>query len=140
MFDWIQDHEVLMWWLVGVSAVTFVATLVAVPWIVVRLPTDYFVPGHERARPRRHPLVHLAIMIGRNVVGYVFIGVGIAMLVLPGQGVLTILAGLGLVDFPGKHGVIRRIVEQKPVKKSLNWIRERAGKPAFTLETRGARS
>jgi hypothetical protein len=140
ILDWIYDHEVLTWWLVGASVVTFVATLVTVPWIVVRLPADYFVPGRASARRERHPLVHLAITIGRNIVGYVFILVGIAMLVLPGQGVLTILAGLGLVHFPGKHRLIQRIVERKPVRKSLNWIRERAGKPAFTLESGQARS
>jgi small-conductance mechanosensitive channel len=134
MNDWLQQHHALIWWLVGVSAATFAATLVAVPVFVVRLPADYFATNRKAPRRDRHPVVHLAIAIVRNVVGYVFIVVGVAMLILPGQGILTILAGLGLVDFPGKHRLMQLIVKRKPVRKSLDWIRERGGKPKFQLD------
>lgn len=134
MTDWIAQHETLMWWLVGISAVSFVATLIAVPLMVVRLPADYFSGSRHGKRYHPHPAVHLLILLARNIVGYVFIAIGIAMLVLPGQGVLTILAGLVLVDFPGKHDLIQRNVGRRPVRKSLDWIRERAGRPPLVLD------
>ena len=134
MSEWMAAHATLVWWLVGISAVSVAASLIAVPWMVVRLPADYFVRGRRTDRGQRHPAVHFVITIARNVLGYLFIVMGLAMLVLPGQGVLTILAGLALVDFPGKDRLIQRIVAKGPVRKSLDWIRERAGRPPLVLD------
>jgi hypothetical protein len=134
MTEWFQLHRTLLWWLIGVSAATFLATLIAVPWLVVRLPADYFAAEQKPKERHGHAAVHLLLTIGRNIVGYLFIIVGFAMLILPGQGILTILAGLGLVDFPGKYKLIQRIVGQSAVRKSLDWIRERAGRPPLVLD------
>ena len=102
---------------------------VPVPLMVVRIPSDYFTPEGRAAARRadRHPVLHLLITIGKNVLGYAFIALGILMLVLPGQGVLTILAGVVLVDFPGKHRLLDWLVRRPAVLKSMNWIRERRG-------------
>ena len=51
------------------------------------------------------------------------------MLVLPGQGILTIIVGLVLMDFPGKYGAERWAVSRGPVLPAINWIRAKAGKP-----------
>ena len=51
---------------------------------------------------------------------------GIAMLVLPGQGVLTIVIGIMLLDFPGKYRFERRLVAYGPVLKAINGIRRAA--------------
>jgi small-conductance mechanosensitive channel len=123
-----------MWWLVGVSGACFLATLIAVPWMVVRMPADYFTASRQSKAHDRHPALHLLITVLRNIVGYLFIILGVAMLILPGQGILTILAGLGLVDFPGKDRLIQRIVAQHTVRKSLDWIRQRAGRPPLVLD------
>jgi len=134
MTDWIHQHSALMWWLVGFSAACFLATLIAVPWMVVRMPADYFTAARQAKHRERHPAVHLLLTIVRNVVGYLFLVLGVAMLILPGQGILTILAGLVLVDFPGKDRLIQRIVAKEAVRKSLNWIRGRAGRPPLVLD------
>ena len=55
------------------------------------------------------------------------------MLVLPGQGILTILAGIMLLDFPGKHRLLRWIVAHPQVLRTLNWLRRR-GHPPLYLE------
>ena len=53
---------------------------------------------------------------------------GILMLVLPGQGILTILAALALLDFPGKRKMEMRILHRPAILKSVNWLRKRAGR------------
>ena len=58
---------------------------------------------------------------------------GIIMLALPGQGILTILVGLMLVDFPGKYGAERWVVGQRSVLKGINWIRTKSGKPRLVV-------
>ena len=136
MMDWIQGNESLLWWLAAASAFTFVASLLAVPWLVLRIPRDYFAPGATQRLPwaDRHPVLRLALTIGKNAFGVVFVAAGLLMLVLPGQGILTIVVGIMLLDFPGKHGILRRIVAQPPVLESINWLRRRAGREPLIVE------
>jgi hypothetical protein len=133
---WAGQHKTLIIWLIAISAVTLLVSALAVPWVVVRLPHDHFLPGRrkEEAAHRRHPLVHLAILIGKNVLGVLLLLLGIAMLILPGQGVLTLLAGLGLVDFPGRQKAVLWLVRRPTVLKSLNWIRQRAGRRPLVVQ------
>ena len=51
------------------------------------------------------------------------------MLVLPGQGVLTILIGVMFINFPGKYRLERWVVMRDPVLKTINRLRQRAGHP-----------
>jgi len=55
------------------------------------------------------------------------------MLVLPGQGLLTILLGVTLVNFPGKYALERRIVSRPSVANTLNRIREAVGRNPLEL-------
>lgn len=55
------------------------------------------------------------------------------MLVLPGQGLLTIVLGLFLMDFPGKFYLLDVILHNKAVQHSLNWIRRKGNRPEFTF-------
>ena len=48
---------------------------------------------------------------------------------LPGQGLLTLLIGLMLTDFPGKYRLEKRLIAQPGVLKAVNWLRARAGHP-----------
>jgi hypothetical protein len=111
--------------------ITFVGSLVLMPLIVARLPTDYF--HHRRRTPRfarnRHPAVHVTLVASKNLIGVLLILGGLAMLVLPGQGVLTILIGIALTNFPGKYRLEKAIVRQPSVFRSLNWIRRKMHKP-----------
>jgi hypothetical protein len=110
----------------GIASVAmFVGMLLAVPWIVSRLPADHFV--RERAKdalPRR---------IARNVLGAVLVLAGVAMLVLPGQGVLTILVGLSLVDFPLKRRLLCRLLRTGAIARGVQRLRSRAGRPPLLL-------
>jgi hypothetical protein len=128
--------EVLAW--LGIaSLVMFLAGVVVVPVLVARMPADHFV----RPRPKvyRHPVLHAILVIARNSLGVLLLAAGIAMLVLPGQGILTILIALGLMDFPGKRRFELAIVSRKPVLKTINWLRARAHQAPLQLGTRGSR-
>jgi hypothetical protein len=131
LFDWFKQNQSLVWWLTIGSAVLFVATLLAIPWIVSRLPVDYFRRDDDH-RPHwfeQHPAVYAAVLVLKNVLGAVLVLGGIAMLVLPGQGILSILIGTSLLSLPGKRRMQRWIVRRPAVMRGLNWIRRRAGKP-----------
>lgn len=125
-----EINEQLIAILIGVSVVTFVGTLIAVPWLLVRLPSDYFVRTAREPTmfARAHPVVRLVLIVLKNLLGGVFIAGGIAMLVLPGQGILSILIGLSLIDFPGKFWLERKLVQRGAVHRTINWLRRKGGK------------
>ena len=132
---WVGAHGELLEWLIVLSGLMFVASIVAVPWMLVRIPFDYFGPGNHHTTPfaDRHPVVRAGLLALRNVVGALLCMAGVAMLILPGQGVLTILAGLVLLHFPRKHELMRWIVSQRAVLASANWVRHRAGRPPLVV-------
>ncbi|MEZ4227205.1 MAG: PGPGW domain-containing protein [Polyangiaceae bacterium] len=116
------------------SVLTFVGSLLALPWLIARLPTDYFVEdGTPPSAVLRSERAISVARVVRPVLGTMLILAGVAMLVLPGQGVLTILVGLSLLDFPGKRRLQRRIVSRPRVLGALNAIRARAHKPPLVL-------
>jgi len=136
MVQWIKSHEAILWWLTAASIVTFVVSLILVPFIIVRIPSDYFTRGrhHRKLYADHHPLVRGMLVIAKNLLGYIFVVAGILMLMLPGQGVLTILIGIMLLSFPGKYKLERWIVSHGSVLRSINWIRRQAGQPPLVLE------
>lgn len=117
------------------SATLLIVSIAIIPWIIIKIPNDYF---HESFRIRisarsEHPLFVRLLTGIKNAVGLVLVILGILMLILPGQGILTILVGLFLMDFPGKYKVERKIVSYPKVLKSLNWIRAKANQPPLMI-------
>ena len=131
--DWFQANDHWLWWLVPISIAMFVLTPIATAWTLVRLPPDYFVK--EERRPLEswndRPALRMSLLAAKNLVGIVLIVAGLVMLLVPGQGLLTIAVGLVLTDFPGKFHLQRWIVARKSVWRSIGWLRKRAGKPAL---------
>ncbi|MFI5308819.1 MAG: PGPGW domain-containing protein [Polyangiales bacterium] len=105
-----------------------------VPWVVVRLPADYFArePEAMRTQEKGSPLWMIARLL-RNALGVVLLLAGIAMLVLPGQGILTMLAALSLLDLPGKRKLEHRLLGLPAVHAVVATIRRRAGRPPLIL-------
>jgi len=135
MIEWVRMHPAFVGWLSLFSLATFFGTLIIIPMIVVRIPEDYFLydAAHLKSYHRHHPLVRFFTLILKNVLGVVFILSGIAMLFLPGQGVLTILIGITFVDFPGKRALELRFISRDSVHKTINWLRAKALRPPLRL-------
>ena len=130
----ITDH-VAPWMFVVAVVFTFVASLVFVPWAIVQLPADYF-HHHRRQRARwntLHPALRFLLLLGKNLLGAILVIIGLAMLVLPGQGLLTILMGILLLDFPGKFKFERWLISRKPILRTSNWLRQKAHKEPLRL-------
>ena len=129
--EWFNVSSEALWCLGLLSLITFFGSLLLVPWLVIKLPEDYFVSPRRPVSDlkRRHPLIHYLIIAVKNMIGILLIFSGIVMLVIPGQGLLTILLGLFLMDFSGKYHLERKLIQQKQIRESINWIRLRADKP-----------
>lgn len=119
----------------AVSITTMVSSLAITPVILARLPADYFL--HERPHLiellRQGPLSKCLMIVAKNILGSVLVIVGVILLFMPGQGLLTILVGFLLMDFPRKQKVMRSIAARPKITRSLNWLRARRGKPPLIL-------
>lgn len=117
--------------------VTFAISLAIVSFIMVRIPPDYF----QKDRPRelwsgKHPALRFLGVFAKNLLGVVLVVLGILMSIpgVPGQGVLTILLGIMLLDFPGKRNLEHRLVSRPHVLNTINKLRHRFGKPKLVLD------
>ncbi len=130
MTDWITENRVMLLWIAGSSAALFVATLAAVPWVLRSIPPDYFT--HDRRPASRfahhHPVWRWTLRVLRAALALVFVVSGLAMLVLPGQGLLTLLVGFLLLEFPGKYRLEQWCMARPRVLRSANALRRRLGR------------
>lgn len=130
------DNPALIWTLGLASLVSFIGSLILIPWLVLRIPVDYFCGEYRHRLPwaEQHPIIRWLLLILKNLLGLVLLLMGIAMLVLPGQGLLTILIALVLLNFPGKYRLERRIVMMPSVRNGVNWLRQRAGREPLRFD------
>ncbi len=131
--DLLRAHPGWVGSLAGLSILLFLGSLLLIPWMVCRLPSDYFhTPHHIPLEHWRHkPRTRLTLLVLKNCLGGLLLLAGIAMLVLPGQGLLTMLMGLMLIDFPAKYRLKRKAVEWPPLFRVLNKLREKRGLSPF---------
>ena len=99
------------------------------PLIARRIPADYFT--YDR-RPlsrfaEHHWLLRIGLRITKNLLAIVLLVAGVAMLVLPGQGLLTILVGFLLLEAPGKYRIEKWLVRRRVIAGPINWLRKRKG-------------
>lgn len=117
--------------------VTFTISLAIVSFIMVKIPTDYFRKGTARELWSDKPRVIRSLaVLAKNLLGVLLVALGIVMSVpgVPGQGILTILLGIMLLDFPGKRDLEYRLVSQPRVLSSINKLRHRFGKESLVLD------
>ena len=126
----------MFWWLGVASLVMFVGSLMLVPWLLVRIPADYFARDRSRRgrRGSRHPAIRIAGLVLKNILGIFLLLAGVTMLALPGQGLVTVFLGLLLINFPGKNALVRRILRQPKVLHTINVMREKAHRPPLQVD------
>lgn len=134
MLELLYQFKPLFIALAWCSLVLLILSLAITSWIVIKIPADYF---HPRRRVKisiqsKHPILGQLLTGAKNLLGFVLILLGILMLILPGQGIVTMLIGLFVMNFPGKYKLERKLVSLPKVLNSLNYIRSMAKKdPLF---------
>ncbi|GIT99957.1 hypothetical protein TSL6_04640 [Sulfurovum sp. TSL6] len=127
MMDFINDHENVLLWLAIGSFIGFIASILLIPWIVTQIPSDYFThPKRQRYLCCQKPkIIRLLFIFLKNILGVILVLGGIALLLLPGQGILTILIGLIIMDFPYKYKVEIWIIKHPFILKAINKLRSK---------------
>jgi len=126
-----------LWGVVALSLALAVGSLALGTVIVVRWPADQF--KGERPPPflpSHHPWVRALAHFGKNVGGALLVLAGVIMSLpgVPGQGLLVILIGVSLLDVPGKRRLERRLVARPLIRRTLDHLRARFGRPPLDLD------
>lgn len=115
---------------------SFVLSLAAVLFLLVQLPATYFLDSHSRHLwIDQHPVIRWSGLILKNLLGGALVIVGgvLSLPGIPGQGLLTVLLGLVLLDFPGKRRLERALLRRRQIGGGINRVRQRFGKPPLEL-------
>ncbi|PYT01830.1 MAG: hypothetical protein DMF63_03060 [Acidobacteria bacterium] len=140
MWDWLADFwasltlaKVLLG--AGVFVGSFVLSLVIVAIVMVKIPENYFSSHYQHDfLPNSSWLTRWGATVAKNVAGLILVIAGIIMLVGPGQGILTILIGLILMDIPGKRPLEARLIKRPVILAAVNSFRAKYKKPPLMMD------
>ena len=134
MIEFIKAHWLLFFLILPIIIiVTTFATFASISMLLISLPPDYF-SRKKRVSRIKNPVLRLLLRLVQNVCGAVFLIAGFIMLFTPGPGILSVLVGIILCDFPGKRRVERKIVALPRVLSMINRIRARYNRPLLILD------
>jgi hypothetical protein len=115
--------------------VSVVLSLVIVGVVMVKIPADYFSPNYQHHFLPNSPwLTRWGAVVAKNVAGLLLVIAGIVMLIGPGQGILTILIGLILMDIPGKRPIEARLIKRPVILAAVNNFRAKYNKPPLVMD------
>ena len=113
-----------------VGLVSFFGTIALTGAVLVRLPPDYLTNEHPK-KPDRRDFKARAARLGHHLLGVLLILLGLILMLpgVPGQGLLTIVAGLFISELPGTANLLRRILRRPAVLAAVNKLRARYKHP-----------
>jgi len=118
---------------------SFAVSIVAITVLLVQLPSTYFLDSHQRQLwIDRHRVIRWTGIVLKNLLGLflVLLGGVLAVPGIPGQGLLTVVIGLVLLDFPGKRRLEQSILSRPGLRARVNLLRARFGREPLVLEER----
>ena len=137
MIKFLQDTfsaytDLLIYLSIG-SIILLIISILFIPHIIASLPQDYFINSARQTRLRQLSFIRVIVLVAKNLLGLVLVLCGLIMLVTPGQGLLTLLAGIFILEFPGKYKFEQYLVNRPGILKTLNWIRRRKNVPDLLI-------
>lgn len=136
MIEFLKNYQDFLWCLTIVSALLFAISLILIPWLLIRIPRDYFITknSHTGSSLKRLSIFRLCLLIIKNILGIILLLCGIAMLILPGQGILTILLSITLMDLPHKRKFEFWLISRPLILTTVNALRKKSGVPPLLMK------
>jgi hypothetical protein len=122
---------------VGLFLFSFTISILAVAIVMVKIPADYFSSHYSPEFMTDKPwLVRWSVVILKNALGIILVLIGIVLSLpgVPGQGILTILLGLIMLDIPGKRPIEAKIIRRPNILAAVNDLRARYNKSPLVMD------
>jgi hypothetical protein len=117
--------------------VTFIGSTVLGAWLLIKLPATYFCDASTRGFWNdRPPVFRWTGLFLKNLLGLLLVVPGGILVFpgIPGPGVLMLVLGFMLLDFPGKRRLEQWLIRRPTVLSAMNRLRQRYGKPPLVVE------
>jgi hypothetical protein len=137
MQKYLPENLTDIFFILGITSfAVLVVSALSIGYFIKQIPYDYFLNDKRGVSnyKNKNPIFWIITLALKNIVGYCLIMGGILMLVLPGQGLLTIFVGLMLSDYPGKFKLERRIIKIRLILKTINWYRSKSNIPPIIFK------
>jgi hypothetical protein len=140
MWEWLADFWASLtltriFYGTALFVVSMIVSLVIVGIVMVRIPENYFSTHYQHDfLPNSSWLTRWGAVVAKNIAGLILVIAGIVMLVGPGQGILTILIGLILMDIPGKRPLEARLIKRPVILAAVNSFRAKYNKPPLVMD------
>lgn len=140
MWEWLSEFWMSLTlarvlFAVGFFVVSMTVSLVIVGIVLVKIPENYFSSHYQHDfLPNSSWFTRWGAVVAKNIAGAILVIAGIVMLVGPGQGILTILIGLILMDIPGKRPLEARLIKRPVVLAAVNNFRAKYNKPPLVMD------
>ena len=140
--EWLADIWASLTWNkiilgVGVFLASLAFSFIAIGVVMVKIPANYFSSHYQQDfMPGSRWIVRWGAVIAKNVLGFLLVILGIVLSLpgVPGQGILTILLGLIMLDIPGKRPLEARIIKRPTILAAVNELRARYNKPPLVMD------
>jgi hypothetical protein len=142
LIDWLSEFwSGLSWGSIGLGVglfvLSFALSFLAIGVVMVKIPANYFHSHYSQDfLPGSSWYVRWGAVVAKNLFGVFLILLGLILSLpgIPGQGLLTILLGLIMLDIPGKRPLEARIIKRPAVLSAVNGLRARYSKPPLLLD------
>ena len=142
MTEWLTEFWQTLTWArvllgVGIFAASLAISFASIFVVLVKIPANYFSPHYTYDfLPDSKWFVRWGAVIAKNLLGVFLILLGIVLSLpgVPGQGILTILLGIIMLDIPGKRPIEAKIIQRPMVLSAANNLRARWGKPPLIID------
>ena len=122
---------------VGLFLLSLAFSFASIAVVMVKIPANYFSPHYvQDFLPNSPWIVRWGAVVAKNLFGIFLIGLGIILSLpgIPGQGFLTILLGLIMLDIPGKRPLEARIIKRPSILSAINNFRAKYNKPPLVMD------
>ncbi len=121
----------------GFFLLSLVISFALIAIVLVKIPANYFSSHYTQDfMPNSSWGVRWGATILKNILGVflVILGLLLSLPGVPGQGLLTILLGLIMIDIPGKRPFEARIIKRPTILAAANNLRARYNKEPLILD------
>ena len=105
----------------GIFVVSLAFSFASIVIVLVKIPANYFSTHYKQDfLPDSSWIVRWGAVIAKNLFGVFLILLGIVLSLpgVPGQGILTILLGIIMLDIPGKRPLEAKIIPWRSIRYS----------------------
>lgn len=122
---------------VGLFVVSLSISFASIVIVLVKIPANYFSSHYQQDfLPGSSWFVRWGAVVLKNILGLMLIILGLLLSLpgVPGQGLLTILLGIILMDIPGKRPLEARLIQRPAILSAANRLRARFGKGPLIMD------